>query len=256
MNIPKIVFLISYRNRIQHKLHFEIYMKYILEDYDKNSYEIYFVHQCDNRIFNRGAMKNIGFLAMRDKYPNDYKNITFVFNDIDTLPYKKNLINYHTNIGTIKHFFGHEFALGGIVSVTGHDFELIGGFPNLWAWGFEDNTLYERAKKKNIKIDRENFYKFYDNSILELKDYKEKTLSKQNTWRYKFGILDTFNDLKNVNFNFTNEYINVISFTTLQDPEKDNYYSSQNNRYVKLDKKYIPKEIKINNFKRMMFSNR
>ena len=48
--------------------------------------------------FNRGATKNIGFLAM--KYPDTYKQITFVFNDVDTIPNKKNLFNYKTRKGT------------------------------------------------------------------------------------------------------------------------------------------------------------
>ena len=166
MDIPKIIFLIPYRDRMQHKIHFQVYMKYIMEDYNEKDYKIYFVHQCDNRNFNRGAMKNIGFIAIKNKYPNHYKNITLVFNDVDTMPYTKNLLNYQTNIGTIKHFFGFTFALGGIVSITGYDFELIGGFPNLWAWGLEDNTLNNRAKKYNIKIDRSVFYKILDPNIL------------------------------------------------------------------------------------------
>ena len=83
--VPKIVFIVPYKNRKYHKIHFEIYMKYILEDIPTNNYEIFFVYQKDNRPFNRGAMKNIGFLAIKNKYPNDYQNITFVFNDIDTI---------------------------------------------------------------------------------------------------------------------------------------------------------------------------
>ena len=133
--IPKIIFIVPYRNRVEHKQLFTKYMEFIMEDYKKEEFETYFVHQCDSRPFNRGAMKNIGFLAMCKKYPNDYKNITFVFHDVDTLPYTKNLLPYETTVGIVKHFYGFNFALGGIFSIIGSDFEKTGGFPNFWAWG-------------------------------------------------------------------------------------------------------------------------
>ena len=86
--IPKIVFIVPYRNRPQHKFFFSNYLTTIMEG--NNEYEVYFSHQCDARSFNRGATKNIGFLAVKDKYPDHYKNITFVFNDVDTMPLNKN----------------------------------------------------------------------------------------------------------------------------------------------------------------------
>ena len=78
--VPKIIFIVPYRSRMQEANHFKIYMnRYIMEDYKEGDYQIFFVHQFDSRPFNRGAMKNIGFIAMKEKYPEDYKNITFVF---------------------------------------------------------------------------------------------------------------------------------------------------------------------------------
>ena len=82
--VPKRVFIVPYRNRVQHKFFFSKYMSFILEDSD--DYEIYFSHQCDARTFNRGATKNIGFLAVKEKYPEHYKNITFIFNLFRIIP--------------------------------------------------------------------------------------------------------------------------------------------------------------------------
>lgn len=224
--VPSIVFIVPYRDRIHHKNFFEIYMKYLMEDYDENSYEIYFSHQCDNRKFNRGAVKNIGFLAIKEKYENNYKNITFVFNDVDTLPYKKNLLNYETTKGVIKHFYGYEFSLGGIFSIKGEDFELINGFPNFWAWGLEDNVIQNRAIEKKIKIDRSNYYKIGDKNILQFFEGLERLISKENVIRMKKdNFIDGISAISDLKTEITNEFININEFKTLYNDNVDTYKS-------------------------------
>jgi hypothetical protein len=168
--VPKYVFIVPYRDREPHRVFFSTYIYKIMEDIPRDDWMFYFVLQNDKRPFNRGAMKNIGFLALKDAYPNDYKNIIFIFNDIDTLPYDKNVLNYHTDYGVIKHFYGFYFALGGIFSVRGVDFERINGFPNYWAWGGEDNLIHERAKQFGIVIDRSNFFTIGNMKILQFAD--------------------------------------------------------------------------------------
>lgn len=167
---PKYVFIVPYRDREPHRVFFSTYIYKVMEDIPTEDWSFYFVHQNDTRPFNRGGMKNIGFLALKNAYPDDYKNIIFIFNDIDTLPYDKNILNYHTEYGVIKHFYGFHFALGGIFSIRGVDFERINGFPNFWAWGGEDNLIYERAKQFGLTIDRSNFYTIGNMKILQFAD--------------------------------------------------------------------------------------
>jgi len=152
--IPNLVFIVPYRDRKPQKKVFECVMSDILKG---ENYKIFFIHQNDKRPFNRGAIKNLGFLYIKNIYPKDYKNITIVFHDIDFLPYYKNQFDYNTNDGVIKHFFGYKNTLGGMVSIKACDFEKINGFPNIWTWGLEDNILQKRCKKAGFKIDRSNF---------------------------------------------------------------------------------------------------
>lgn len=179
--IPEIVFIVPYRNRPQHKFFFSNYINIIMQN-TNTVYEIYFSHQCDARAFNRGATKNIGFLAVKNKYPNDYKNITFVFNDIDTVPFA-NFFNYKTSQGNVKHFYGFEYALGGIVALNGQDFESINGFPNFWGWGMEDNVLQKRCENYGLTIDRSQFYPIGSPYILHLFDGVQRIINRKDPWR-------------------------------------------------------------------------
>lgn len=226
MKIPDCVFIIPYRNRTKHKEFFERHMKYILEDINC---EIYFSHQCDQRSFNRGAMKNIGFLAIKEKYPEHYKNITFVFNDVDCMPFNKGQLNYITKEGTIKHFYGFKFALGGIVSITGSDFEKMNGYPNYWSWGFEDNSLNDRANIHKINIDRSVFYDIFHEDIIHFQHGYKRNFNKSMPKhyinnKYKSGL----NVLKNINYIFDNNIINVNNFHTNDSDNNVNEYDIRN----------------------------
>jgi hypothetical protein len=180
IKIPKRVFIVPYRNRVQHKFFFSKYMSFILEDCD--DYEIYFSHQCDARTFNRGAAKDIGFLAVKEKYPNDYKDITFIFNDVDTIPFNK-IFDYQTTHRVVKHYYGFKYALGGVVVMKGADFERINGFPCFWGWGMEDNALQKRCDGYNLTVDRSVFYEIGSPEILQLFDGISRIISKKDPWR-------------------------------------------------------------------------
>ena len=222
------VFIVPYRDREQHKHFFDRHMKYILEDYDPSTYDIVFSHQNDTLPFNRGAMKNIGFLYAKEKYSN-YKDINFIFNDVDTLPYRKGLLDYKVNHGEIKHYYGFTFALGGIFSIKGADFEKIDGFPNLWSWGYEDNVMQDRAKKHNIVINRDQFYPIFHSNILHILDQYSKNISLKNKSLYESKqIIDGLSTLKNVSYqvNNTTNLLDVNTFEGLYDSNDDTLVSN------------------------------
>jgi len=219
--VPKLVFIVPYRDREQQQIFFRNHMKMLLEDMSLNEYKIYYIHQCDTREFNRGAMKNIGFLMVKEKYPNDYKNITLVFNDVDTMPFTKNFLNYETTHGNIKHFYGVTFALGGIVSIKAGDFEELTGFPNFWAWGYEDNLLYNRAILKKINIDRSEFYPLMDKNIFQMQDGITRLVNRTEFDKYVNETDDGFQKIRDLRYNINEEtgFVNVTSFNTGQNPD-------------------------------------
>ena len=225
-SVPELVFIVPYRDRRQQRNFFVNQMKVVLEDIPKEKYEIFYIHQIDNRGFNRGAMRNIGYLMLKDRYPHNYRDITIIFNDVDTMPYKKNFLNYKTNHGIVKHFYGFTYALGGIVSITGGDFEKTKGYPNFWAWGYEDNTLEKRVHKHGINIDRSNFYPIGDKNIIQIKDDIIKSVNRTefNTF-IKDNDISGYHTITNLKYSIDHEtgFVDVTSFDTEQSyDEKQN----------------------------------
>ena len=240
IQIPKRVFIVPYRNRIQHKFFFCKYMSFLLED--NKDYEIYFSHQCDARTFNRGAVRNIGFLAIKEKYPEHYKDITFIFNDVDTIPFYK-IFDYQTTHGVVKHYYGYKYALGGIVVMKGADFERINGYPCYWGWGMEDNTLQKRCERHRLVIDRSNFHEIGKPQILQLFDGISRIISKKDPWRSeKDDGIDGLRTITKINyaidatstnpndniFSFEDDrifYVNIKTFLTHLRYENDEYFN-------------------------------
>ena len=215
-DIPKVVFIVPYRDREQQLLFFQRHMKYILEDWDEKDYRVMVIHQTDTRAFNCGAMKNIGFLILREQYPQHYKDITLVFNDVDTLPFNKDFLPYETVGGVVKHFYGFKHTLGGIVSMTAGDFERVNGFPNFWAWGYEDNLLYERVQQFNLHVDRSVFFPFADKNILHFYDGYMKPVNKSEFDRYISHTREGIHSIHNLRYSYNEdtEVWDITSFDT------------------------------------------
>jgi hypothetical protein len=251
--VPKIVFIVPYRNRPQHKFFFSTYLTSILSlSTVCDSYEIYFSHQCDKRSFNRGATKNIGFLAIKEKYPNDYKNITFVFNDIDTIPFS-NIFNYQTFSGIVKHFYGFDYALGGIVSITGADFEAVNGYPGFWGWGLEDTVLQKRCENANLHINRDQFYPIGSPDILHLFDGVSRLINRKDPFRAtNDNGYDGLQTIANMHFTIDTESKNPLDNIHVSNSDKifviniDSFTTAvryENNNFYKYDLRNDPKQI-------------
>ena len=216
-DIPKMVFIVPYRDRRQQRNFFINQMKVVLEDIPTNEYKIYYIHQKDERSFNRGAMRNIGFLVLKELYPENYKDITIVFNDVDTMPYKKNFLNYFTTKGVVKHFYGFKYALGGIVSINAGDFEKTKGYPNFWAWGYEDNCLQARVLKSGLNIDRSQFYPLADRNIIQIKDDIVKSVNRNEYDAFKNDNgMSGYHSINKLEYTINNEdgMIDVTNFDT------------------------------------------
>lgn len=245
MSVPKKIFIVPYRNRHTHRVNFINHMNDYLKE--ETGWEIYFAHQCDERPFNRGAMKNIGFIAAKTKYPRDYGDITFIFHDVDTWPATNGIINYDTTDGIVKHYYGYEFALGGMFSIKGKDFEKTLGFPNFWGWGLEDNVIQDRCKASNLIIDRSNFFPISDKINIHREDDGAKRLvSKADVSVYKWEKPDNITDIRDLNYKIENDMINITKFNVKMNVEDQDFYIRDNSKEGTLLK--IPKGYRRKNW--------
>ena len=86
------------------------------------------------------------------------------------MPLVPNQWDYTTNPGIVKHFYGFQHTLGGIVSIRAGDFERTGGYTNYWSWGGEDNAFQQRCIQNGLQIDRSRYFPILDKHIIHLQD--------------------------------------------------------------------------------------
>ena len=127
-------------------------------------YKIYIIEQTSGKLFNRGKLLNIGFLeSQKNKFSN-----YFVTHDVDIYSKTNDLLNYKPFDG-VKHLYGYDFSLGGIVTFNNNTFKKVNGFSNeFWGWGKEDDDIQSRCISSGININRKDF--IYRNTTKLIED--------------------------------------------------------------------------------------
>lgn len=166
----KLGICIPYRNR---KDHIDRLIPHLSKYLDEKGidYGFYVGHQIDDKLFNRGAMKNIAaHVAFEDGC--DY----IAWHDVDMLPYDETCdysypeetpIHIATKLSKYSYSMGYEQYFGGVVLFNKEQAYNTNGYSNdYWDWGQEDDDLLWR-------VHYENYSDVPVNEIIEDKSYYE-----------------------------------------------------------------------------------
>jgi len=140
---------VPYRNREEHM---NIFVPHISKFLEERGIEhtIYLAHQCDEKLFNRGLMKNI---AAKHAFDDGCDYI--VWHDIDMVPEDESCdYSFPTNnpqhiavrISQSDYQLKYQEYFGGAVLFTKEQVEQTNGYSNdYWDWGMEDDDLFWRC---------------------------------------------------------------------------------------------------------------
>lgn len=148
----KLGICVPYRNREEHLKEFIPVVSKFLESKDID-FKIYFAHQVDDKLFNRGAMKNI---AAKHAFEDGCDYI--VWHDIDMVPEddtcdysfpNDNPQHIAVRISQSDYQLKYEEYFGGAVVFSKEQVERTNGYSNdYWDWGMEDDDLFWRCVKE------------------------------------------------------------------------------------------------------------
>ena len=148
----KLAIIVPYRDRRKQLDIFIPHIDSFLKDKGIH-YQIIVAEQRDDRPFNRGQLFN----AVFDLVKNDFDY--FCFHDVNLLPLTDSCdYSYSkkpTHLASIvdDEYIPYEEFIGGVFLINKEHFEQINGFSNeYWGWGYEDNDLLERMRKKDLPL--------------------------------------------------------------------------------------------------------
>ena len=163
---------VPYRNREEHMNIFVPHVSKFLEERGIE-HTIYLAHQCDEKLFNRGLMKNI---AAKHAFDDGCDYI--VCHDIDMVPEDESC-DYSFPINNPQHIavsisqsdyqLKYEEYFGGAVLFSKEQVEKTNGYSNdYWDWGMEDDDLFWRcvmegyAEKTKLDYDGEEYVAYFN----------------------------------------------------------------------------------------------
>ena len=146
---------VPYRNR---ELHLNEFVPKVSK-YLKNQgidFHMYFGHQVDDKLFNRGAMKNV---AAKHAFEDGCDYI--VWHDIDMIPVENGGADYTfpkkaprhiaTQISQMDWQLKYHEYFGGAVLFSKEQVEVTNGYSNdYWDWGMEDDDLFWRCHLEGL----------------------------------------------------------------------------------------------------------
>lgn len=147
------IILIPYRKRSSHLAAFIAKVVPIFQKVLK-SFKVVVVEQVEGRLFNRGALLNIGY----QEYKAEGK--WFFNHDVDVYPTEACVEKYYLNDATtVSGFYGIITppcdTLGTVIKFPGSEFAKCNGYPNnFWGWGVEDKALQNRVELAGILISK------------------------------------------------------------------------------------------------------
>ena len=160
----KLGICIPYRNR---KEHLDKLVPALSKHLNKQGIEhsFYVGHQVDDKLFNRGAMKNIAA-----KYAFEDGCDYIAWHDVDMLPQEdadysypeENPIHIATKLSKYNYGLGYDQYFGGVVLFTKEQVEKTNGYSNdYWDWGMEDDDLFWRCYFEGMTTGK--VYRNYEN---------------------------------------------------------------------------------------------